>query len=183
LSYDDYVPGKDALGWLLGPATVALAVLVHSRRAWLKSAAMPLLCGVVFGSLSTIAAVLLLATLGGVEASVQHALAFKSVTAAVAVELARLHGGDPSLAAIFVNMTGILGAMFGPYILTRCHVTDAVARGVALGTTSHALGTAAALLEDPTSGTTSSLAMAGAAVWTTAIAPVYIPWLLAFFGA
>jgi putative effector of murein hydrolase len=68
--------------------------------------------------------------------------------------------------------------MFGPFVLTRCRVTDPIARGIALGTTSHGQGTATALLEGETAGAMSSLAMAGAAVFTAAIAPAYIPMLL-----
>jgi putative effector of murein hydrolase len=68
--------------------------------------------------------------------------------------------------------------MFGPALLTRCRITDPLARGIALGTTSHGQGTAAALLESEATGAMSTLAMAGAAVFTAAVAPAYIPALL-----
>lgn len=187
-TYEDYRPGKDLLGYGLGPATVALGALVYRQRAHVREAGPALLCGVVFGTFATIAAVLCLATLGRLDAGtldagVLHALAVKSVTAPIAVELARLEGGDPSLAAVFVNMTGIIGAMLGPPFLTRCRVLDPVARGIALGSTTHALGTAAALNESETAGAMASLAMIGAAIVTSAIAPVYVPWLLGVLGA
>jgi putative effector of murein hydrolase len=177
-TFEDYRSARDALSWLLGPVTVALAVPVYNQRAHLRRAALPLLCGVTLGSCATVAAVLVLAVLGHVQAAVLPALAVKSVTAPIAIELARLRGGDPSLAAAFAIVTGTLGAMLGPLVLTRCGVTDPVARGVALGTTSHGQGTAAALLENETAGAMSSLAMAAAAVFTASIAPVYIPLLL-----
>jgi putative effector of murein hydrolase len=176
--YEDYRPARDLLAWFLGPVTVALAVPVYKQRARLRAAALPLACGVALGALSTIAAVLGLAALARVEATVLPALAVKSVTAPIAIELARLRGGDPSLAATFAILTGTLGAMFGPALLRRCRVTDPVARGIALGTTSHGQGTAAALLEGEAAGATASLAMAAAAVFTAAIAPAYIPALL-----
>jgi putative effector of murein hydrolase len=176
--FDDYRPAGQALGWFLGPVTVALAVPVYKQRARLRAAALPLACGIALGSASTIAAVLALAALAHIDANVLPSLAVKSVTAPVAIELARIRGGDPSLAATFAIVTGTLGAMFGPTLLTRCRVTDPVARGIALGTASHGQGTAAALLEGETAGAMSSLAMAGAAVFTAAIAPVYIPLLL-----
>jgi predicted murein hydrolase (TIGR00659 family) len=177
-SFEDYRAAKDVLSWFLGPVTVALAVPVYKQRARVRAAARPLAAGVALGAASTIAAVLVLAVLARVDDSVLPALAVKSVTAPIAIELARLQGGEPSLAATFAIVTGTLGAMFGPTVLTRCRVTDPVARGIALGTASHGQGTAAALLEGETAGAMSSLAMAGAAVFTAAIAPVYIPLLL-----
>lgn len=178
LSFEDYRPVKEALTWPLGPATVALAIPVYNQRARFRAAALPMLCGMLAGVVTTIAAVIGLATLSHVEAAVLGAIGIKSVTAAIAVELARLYGNDPSLTAVFVVATGTLGAMLGPTVLARCRVTDPVARGVALGTISHGQGTAAALLESETAGAMSSLAMVGAAVVTTLIAPVYIPWLV-----
>jgi len=177
-SFEDYRAAKDVLTWFLGPVTVALAVPVYKQRDRLRAAALPLACGVALGAASTIAVVLSLAVLARVDDGVLPALAVKSVTAPIAIELARLQGGEPSLAATFAIITGTLGAMFGPALLTRCRVTDPVARGIALGTASHGQGTAAALLESETAGAMSSLAMAGAAVFTAAIAPAYIPLLL-----
>ena len=166
------------LSWCLGPVTVALAVPVYKQRSPPRTAALPLVCGISLGAASTIAAVLVLAVIARIDDSLLTALAVKSVTAPIAVELARLQGGDPSFTATFAIVTGTLGAMFGPAILTWCRVRDSVARGIALGTVSHGQGTAAALLEDERAGTMSSLATAGAAGITTAIAPAYIPALL-----
>jgi putative effector of murein hydrolase len=182
LTFDQYRPAKEILTWPLGPVTVALAVPVYNQRARLRVAALPLVCGVALGSTTTIAGVIGLATLGQIERAVLQALAIKSVTAPIAIELARLHGGDPSLAAGFVIVTGMLGAMFGPLVLTRCGISDPVARGIALGTTSHGQGTAAALLEHEAAGAMSSLAMVGGAVVTAVIAPFYIPALLRLLG-
>jgi putative effector of murein hydrolase len=177
-SFEDYRPAHDLFAWCLGPVTVALAVPVYKQRGRLRAAALPLACGVALGGASTIAAVLALAVLAHVDGGVLPALAVKSVTAPIAIELAKLQGGDPALAATFAILTGTLGAMFGPALLTRCRDTDPVARGIALGTTSHGQGTAAALLEGEAAGALSSLAMAGAAVFTATVAPAYIPALL-----
>lgn len=177
-NFEDYRAAGDVLSWFLGPVTVALAVPVYKQRARLRGAALALTCGVTLGTAATIAAVLTLAVLARVDDGVLPSLAVKSVTAPIAIELARIQGGDPSLAAAFAIVTGTLGAMFGPALLTRCRVTDPVARGIALGTASHGQGTAAALLEGEAAGATASLAMAGAAVFTAVIAPAYLPALL-----
>jgi len=178
LGFDPYRPAQEVLGWLLGPATVALAIPVYNQRARLRAVLLPFVCGVLCGTLTTMATVLALAALGRLDGPVLLALAFKSVTAAVGVELARLHGGDPSLTAVFVVVTGMIGASLGPWVLTRCGITDPVARGIALGTISHAQGTAVALAEHETAGALASLAIIGAAISTALVTPVYLPLLL-----
>jgi putative effector of murein hydrolase len=179
VSYAAYQPVQNLLTWPLGTATVALSVPVYRQRARLKASMLPLVCGVAAGSLTTIAAVVCLAALGRIPEDVIGALAVKSVTAPIAVDLARLHGDDPSLTAILVVATGMLGAMLGPLLLHRCRITSPVARGIALGAMSHGQGTAAALLEGEAAGAMASLSMIGAAVFTALVAPLYVPWLLA----
>jgi putative effector of murein hydrolase len=180
--FEEYAPVRDALTAPLGAATAALAIPVYNQRTRLRAAAVPLLAGVLGGTLSTIALVVGIAVLGHLDSPVVHALAVKSVTAAIAVEIARLQGGDTSLTAVLVIATGVTGAIIGPSLLSRLRVVDPVARGVAIGTTSHAIGTAAALLESETSGAMSSLAMVGAASLTAALAPTYVTLLLRVFG-
>jgi putative effector of murein hydrolase len=133
------------------------------------------------GSLATIATVLAFGAVGGLATPILEALALKSVTAAIAVELARLRGADPGLTAIFVVVTGTIGAIIGPTLLTRLRVTDCVARGVALGTISHAQGTAP-LHEHEASGALGTLSFVGAALLTSLIAPLYVPLLLHLLG-
>jgi putative effector of murein hydrolase len=171
-----------ALG-LLGPVTVALAVPVYTQRARLRAAGLPLLVGTVTGSLVTIAAGIGIAALGRLQPAVLRALAVKSVTTSIAVELARLQGTDPALAAGFVVLTALLGAMLGPALLSRCRIADPIARGVALGSIAMGLGTAAALREDEAAGATAGLAMVGGAVVTALLVPVNVPALLCLFGA
>jgi putative effector of murein hydrolase len=180
--FEEYAPVRDVLTAPLGAATAALAIPVYNQRARLRAAAAPLLAGVLGGTLSTIALVVGIAVLGHLDSPVVHALAVKSVTTAIAVELAKLQGGDTSLTAVLVIATGVTGAIIGPSLLNRLRVVDPVARGVAIGTTSHAIGTAAALLEGEASGAMSSLAMVGAASVTATLAPSYVTFLLRVFG-
>lgn len=177
LPFAAYRPAQHLFGLLLGPATEALAIPVYNQRARLRAALPAFAGGVLSGTLVTVTAALTLAALGRLSDALVHALAFKSVTTAVAVELARLHGADPSLTAVFVVVTGMLGAIIGPSVLTRCRVTDPAARGIALGAVSQALGAAAALAEHEVAGALGSLAIIGAAVSTALIAPVYLPLL------
>jgi putative effector of murein hydrolase len=182
LTFADYTPAKNWLTGPLGPATVALAIPVYKQRARLHKLLLPLLSGVTVGSMCTIAIVITLAILGTLSLPVVNALAVKSVTTAIAVELAKLHGADPSLTAVFTVVTCMLGGMFGPFVLNRLRITDACARGIALGTISAAIGTAAALAEGETAGALASLAMIAAAIVTSLLAPWYIPFLLHLLG-
>lgn len=176
--YEDYIPARDVMTTLLGPATVALALpLYNHRRALLRYAA-PLLAGVTFGTLSTIASALLVGRLLGLDREILLSMAPKSVTAPIAMEIARLTGGDPSLATAFVVATGTLGSMIGFPLLSRFGITDPVARGLSIGTTAHGQGTALALLEGHIQGAMAGIAMALTAIFTSIIAPFYLPWLL-----
>lgn len=181
-SFEDYRPVSDVLTWPLGPATAALALPVYKQRAVLRAAIGPLAAGVSTGSLVTLTAVVACGALGGLDTPVLEALAVKSVTAAIAVELARLQGADPSLTAVLVVVTGTIGAMIGPALLGQLRVRHPVARGIALGTISHAQGTAAALAEHEASGALGSLAFVSTALFTSLLAPSYVPFLLHWFG-
>jgi predicted murein hydrolase (TIGR00659 family) len=174
----DYQPAKELMTFLLGPATVALALPLYNNRGVLKSQALPVFAGVVTGSLATIAAVLLAGRGFGLTRNILLSLGPKSVTVPIAVEISRLAGGEPTLTAAFVVATGMIGSILGPLILSAARVQDPVARGLALGTVSHGQGTAVALLESERAGAMGGVAMAIAAVFTALIAPYYLPLLL-----
>jgi putative effector of murein hydrolase len=179
---DDYGPAKVLLTWPLGPATAALALPVYTQRGPLRTALLPLLAGVLAGSLATIASVVGIAALAGLSTPLLESLATKSVTTAIAVELSRLQGGDPSLTAAAVVLTGMLGAMFGPTVLSWARIREPLARGIALGTISHAQGTAVALQEHEVSGAVATLALLGAALSTAAMLPIVLPIALHLLG-
>ena len=177
-SLADYQPAKEVMTFLLGPATVALALPLYKNRGVLKKHALPVFAGVVAGCLATIAAVLAAGRVAGLARGVLISLGPKSVTVPIAVEISRLAGGEPTLTAAFVVATGMIGSILGPTILSAVKVKNPVARGLALGTVSHGQGTAVALLEGETAGAMGGVAMAIAAVFTALIAPYYLPLLL-----
>ena len=174
----DYQPAKEAMTFLLGPATVALALPLYNNRSVLRNHALPVLAGVMAGSLTTMAAALLIGRLLKLGSGVLLSLGPKSVTVPIAVEIARLAGGETTLTAAFVVATGMIGSILGPATLTLSRVKNPVARGLAMGTVSHGQGTAVALLESETAGAMSGVAMAIAAVFTALIAPYYLPLFL-----
>ncbi|CAB4956524.1 unannotated protein [freshwater metagenome] len=165
-----YSQAKSIMTYLLGPATVALAVPLYRHRHVLIKDALPFCVGLVSGTFSTMIAAIGCAKLLGLSPELQAALSIKSVTAPIAIALAPKIDADPTLTAGFVIITGLVGSMFGPWLLTRMRITRAEARGEALGTISHGQGTAEALHEGDLTGAASSIAMGSAAVLTSLIA-------------
>ncbi|GFK95418.1 Inner membrane protein YohK [Fundidesulfovibrio magnetotacticus] len=173
----DYAPAKDLMTFLLGPATVGLAVPLYRHRTLLRLYALPILASVAAGAATAMLCAGAIARLGGMPREVVMSILPKGVSIPFAVEIARLYDGVPPLAAAFVVATGTLGALVGAPFLTRAGVEDPVARGLALGTVSHAQGTAAALQEGEAQGSMAGLAMILAGVFTALFAPLAV-WLL-----
>lgn len=177
VSYEEYTPAKDIMTFLLGPATVALALPLYHNRAVLREQLIPAAAGLVVGTLSTIASAVWLASGFGLSKTIQAAAAVKAVTTPVALEAAAIIGGDPALAAAFVMTAGIFGAVFGPFLLTIFRIKDPFSRGLGIGTVSHGIGTSQAVLEGPVQGAVSGAAMGFAAIITSLVLPWFFPLL------
>ncbi|HZX95186.1 MAG TPA: LrgB family protein [Myxococcales bacterium] len=175
--FAEYAQAKEILTFLLGPATVALALPLYRNRRLLIANLVPALTGLVAGALSTMLAVVVLAKALGFSRTVVHSIAIKSVTAPVAVELVKIVDGDATLTAAFVIVTGMIGVMLGPWLLDRARIHSPLARGLALGTISHGQGTAQAALESELSGAIASIALGIAAVFVSIAAPILLRYL------
>lgn len=177
IDYADYLEGASFVGFWLGPATVALALPLHRELLLVRRTALPLVVGLLAGTLvSIVSAVLLTRWAGGTE-TLQLTMAPKAATTPVSLAISAEIGGIPALTAVITIVAGITGAMLGPWVLDRVGVHDKRARGIALGTTSHGIGTARALSEGVTEGAFSALCMALAALATSALVPVVLLWL------
>lgn len=174
LQAEDYVPAKDILTFLLGPATVALAVPLYKNRQILIVNWVPALSGLVCGTVATIVTSVVLAKLFIFPQTIATSIVIKSVTAPIAIQLADIVAGNPTLVAAFVILTGMIGAMFGPALMSLARVDDPLARGLALGTISHGQGAAQALLENELAGGAAGIAIALAAVATSLLAPTLV---------
>ncbi len=172
-----YVEACRPLSLLLGPATVALAIPLHRERARLRRHARTLLLAIGLGALSAMASVVALARLLALSPSLARSLVPKSVTTPIAMPIAARIGGVPEIAAALVVVTGTLGMVAGPWLLTRVGVRTAIARGAALGTAAHGIGTARAFDEGRAEGATASVAMVLAGVITALAAPLFARWL------
>lgn len=158
--YATYFKGAQFVHFLLGPATVALAIPLYRQWHRVRHSAVAILASLLCGSLVAALSAVGVAWLLGADTALLASVAPKSVTAPVAMAISEQLGGLPSLTAALVIATGIFGAVFGPVVLTLIGVTDWQARGLALGTASHGIGTARALQLNEIAGAFSGLATA-----------------------
>ncbi|MEH7549466.1 MULTISPECIES: LrgB family protein [Bacillaceae] len=178
ISYQEYKPAKAIMTYLLGPATVSLAVPIYKNRELFIKYIGAAVAGLFIGSISTIAAALLLAK--GLHLSNFYLLGLtvKSVTVPVATEIGGIIHGNVSLIAAYVIITGMIGAMFGTKLLNWFKIDHPFARGLAIGTISHGIGTAEAVKEGEIQGAVSGAAMGIAAVFTSFIVPYIINFII-----
>lgn len=173
-AYATYFDGAKFVHFMLGPATVALAVPLWDNRALVRAALRPMLAALLAGSLTAMVSALALARALGLGPDALASLAPKSVTAPVAIGVAESLGGSPTLAAVLVILTGITGAVLAGPILTFLRIRDPRARGFATGIASHGIGTARAFQETETAGAFSGIAMGLNALLTAVLAPYII---------
>jgi len=176
-AYDKYFEGAKFIHFLLGPATVALAIPLYRHFQAVKSSALAVMVSIIAGSLTAIASAVGIAWLLGADYQTLVTIAPKSVTTPVAMGIAEKLGGLPSLTAVLVILTGIIGAALGHYVLNALGVTHPAARGLALGVASHGIGTARALEINEAKGAFASLAMGLNALLTA----ILLPLLVGFF--
>jgi predicted murein hydrolase (TIGR00659 family) len=176
--YRSYFEGAQFVHFLLGPATVALALPLYAQMQRLKRMAGPLILGLLVGSLTAIVSAVALGALFGASAATLKSLAPKSVTTPIAMGIAEKIGGLPSLTAVLVVTTGVLGAVMGRSILNAMRVDDPAVRGFATGIAAHGIGTARAFQESEVAGAFSALAMGLNGVLTA----VMLPYLVRLFS-
>ena len=161
--YGTYFDGAQFVHFLLGPATVALAIPLYAQLARLKRLAIPLLGALLVGSLSAALSAVAIGGVLGASKATLLSLAPKSVTAPVAMGIADKIGGIPALAAVFAVVTGMVGALSGKLILDRLGVAKDSAgwmvHGFALGTAAHGIGAARALQVNASAGAYAGLAL------------------------
>ncbi|MFX1762822.1 LrgB family protein [Paraburkholderia sp. A1RI-2L] len=176
--YRTYFEGAQFVHFLLGPATVALALPLYRQWGKLKRSALPLLGGLVAGSLTAIASAVGIAKMFGASHQTLASLAPKSVTTPIAMAVAEKVGGIPSLTAVLVISTGVFGAVNARWILDVVKVREPEVRGFAIGVASHGIGTARAFQVSEEMGAFSGLGMGLNGVFTAFVVPVLLPVLL-----
>lgn len=175
--YDTYFEGAQFVHFMLGPATVALAIPLYRQWSNLKRHPLALAVSLLSGSLTAVVSAILIAKLGGVSEQALVSIAPKSVTTPVAMGITEGLGGLPSLTAVVVILTGILGASLGPWLLDKLRVTNPMAKGLAMGTASHGIGTGRAIFMGDVAAAFAGLAIGLNGLATAILLPVIWSWL------
>lgn len=172
--YAAYFEGGQYVQFLLGPATVALAIPMYANLARIRRAAPAIVPAIIAGSLVAAASAMIIARLLGASRTVVLSLAPKSVTTPIAMGIAEKIGGSPSLAAVFVLLTGLTAIIIGPIVLRLVRVPSWVAQGLAAGTAGHGLATARILQLNETAGAFGGLAIGLNGIVTAIIVPLLV---------
>lgn len=176
-NYETYFDGAKFVHFMLGPATVCLAVPLYLNLRQLGKSVIPMLVALILGPIAAIGTAVGIAYAFGIRGEVLLSLAPKSVTAPVAMGISETIGGSPTLTAVMVILTGITGAIVCTPLLNALKITDFRARGFAVGITSHGIGTARAFQVNETAGTFAGVGMGANALATS----ILVPLILAFF--
>lgn len=172
IPYESYMVGGQWISSLLGPSVVALAYPLYKQRRFLLDHLLPIGGGVLVGASSGMVSVALLAKAFGINHSLTMSLIPKSLTTPIAIEVANGLGGNASLAVVGVMIAGIFGVIIAPTIFKLLRVHSPLGRGIALGSASHAIGTAKAAEYGEVAFSMSSVTMALCAIIGSVLGPV-----------
>ena len=177
VDYQTYNKGGAMITFFLGPATVVLAVPLYRQWELLKSNLMPILTGIAVGSIAGVASIIILGRLRVLDPVFIASMVQKSTPTPIAKEIPAEMGENRSLTATFVSITGITGFIAGVRIIDAFGIRNPIAKGIAMGTASHAVGTAKAMEVGEVEGAMSSLSIGVAGIITVFLIPV-IMWFL-----
>lgn len=178
ISFEDYNRGGQFISFFLGPATVILAVPLYRKISLLRENVVPIIAGISMGSLAGIVSIIVMCNMFGLNELVSISMIPKSVTTPIGIEISSQLGGMPSITVAAIVFTGIAGVLLGPMICKLFRIDNEVAVGVAIGTSSHALGTTKAVEIGETEGAMSGLAIGIAGLVTVFIAPILVKLLM-----
>ena len=180
--YETFFAGAQFVHFLLGPATVALAVPLFDQRLRLAKLWAPLLIGVVVGCVVGVISTVLLGALLGASFESIMSMAPKSVTTPIAMGISEKMGGIPEFTAGIVVLTGIVGSLLATPIFKLCKIKKDYLKGFSLGVAAHGMGTSRAFQISDKAGAFSGLAMGLAGIITAFAAPMIAPPLLKLLG-
>lgn len=182
-SYQAYFDGAQFVHFLLGPATVALAIPLYAHIRRVRALLLPVVASLVAGSLAAIVSAVVIGKWLGASTPTLLSLAPKSVTTPIAMGVAERIGGIPSLTAVLVIATGIIGAVGARYLFDAMKIGAPAARGLAIGVASHGIGTARAFQVSEEAGVFAALAMGLNGLLTAMLVPSLMPTLIAMLGS
>ncbi|NTV10352.1 MAG: LrgB family protein [Zoogloea sp.] len=180
--YQTYFDGAQFVHFLLGPATVALAIPLYAQWKRLINMALPLMVALLVGSLTAALSAVAIGYVFGASRATLLSLAPKSVTTPIAMGVAERIGGLPSLTAVLVIVTGIVGAVGARYVFRFLKIEDPAVQGFSIGLAAHGVGTARAFQMSEQTGAFSALAMGLNGLLTAVMLPALMPWVSRWLG-
>ena len=174
IPYPDYKQSASPITYLLFPATVSLAVPLYEQWELLKKNVFAIAAGIGAGVITSVASILLIAWVFQLDSASAVSLLPKSVTTAIGVDVASELGGIPALTTAVIVLTGIVGNLMAVSLCRLLRITNPIAKGIAIGTSSHAIGTSKALEMGQIEGAMSSLSIAVAGVLTAILCPAAV---------
>lgn len=170
----DYTAGAQYINYLLTPATVCLAVPLYEKVALLKKHMIAILVGIFSGVLSSAVSILLMSMAFGLGHTEYVTLLPKSITTAIGIGLSEEYGGIVTITVAAIVITGNLGNMIAEFICRVCRIEEPIAKGIAIGTSSHAAGTAKAIEMGDVEGAMSGLSIAVSGLMTVVISMIFV---------
>ncbi len=177
IDYESYEEGAKLLSYLLTPATVCLAIPLYEQIALLKKNSKAIMAGILSGVASSLLSILAMAALFRLSHEEYVTLLPKSITTAIGMGISQELGGIVTITVAVIIVTGILGNVIGEHICRLFHIEEPIAKGIALGTAAHAIGTAKAMELGEIEGAMSSLSIAVSGLLTVVGASVFAQFL------
>ena len=173
IKYEVYEDGSSLLSYLLTPSTVCLAIPLHQQMGLLKKNMKAILAGILSGVFTSLAGVWVFSMLFHLDKKIYATLLPKSITTAIGMGVSEELGGIVTITVAVIIITGVLGNMIAETVIRLAHIEEPIAKGLALGTSAHAIGTAKAMELGEVEGAMSSLAIAVAGLLTVVGASVF----------
>lgn len=173
IDYDAYNEGAMYLSWLLTPATVCLAIPLYEEFELLKSNVRAVMCGIISGVLTSLITILVLALFFGLTHEEYVTLLPKSITTAIGMGVSEELGGYVTITVAVIIITGVIGNILAEFICKIFRIEEPIAKGIAIGSAAHAIGTAKAMEIGEVEGAMSSLSIAVAGILTVVGASVF----------
>ena len=174
IQYERYFDGAKFIHFLLGPATVALAIPIYRKWDLIVSNSKAILISLILGSFFAIFITYVLSLQFKLQEELIFSLLPRSVTAPIAMGISEIIGGIPSLTAIITLITGVVGASLGVFVFDLMKLKKMEARGFSLGLASHGIGTARAMSRDKNAGVFAALGMGLSGLITSIIVPLFL---------
>lgn len=177
IDYEDYKSGAQLLSYLLTPATVCLAIPLYEQISLLKKNIKAILAGILSGVITSLVCIFVMSLIFGLDHEMYATLLPKSITTAIGMGVSEELGGIGALTAAVIIVTGIFGNVVGEYVCRLFKIKESIARGIAMGTSAHAIGNARAMEMGEIEGAMSSLSIAVAGLLTVVGASVFAQFL------